>query len=169
MGRRGAGESVQRGRTGSGMHGGDADRDRFGDPCTHSAPVHPRRRIEGVLQRSKVGRMCAIPQAQTQSGWARAGAHREDGPEVVEQLDVPRDARTGPVDHVALAGRERCEQPAEGPGRPARTRRAQRDGSPAPPGRGAPHLIMRCSPGSYRAIKSCASSPILQTKLRTQR
>lgn len=37
------------------------------------------------------------------------------------------------------------------------------------PCRLGPHLIMRCSPGSYSAMKSCASSPMLQTKLRTQR
>lgn len=109
------------------MRGGDVGRDRLGDPCMLSAPPHPKRCIGGVSASSKAGRTRAVPQAQTQSGWARAGAHREDGPEVVEQLDVPRDARAGPVDHVALAVRGWRERPAR-----TRLQRAQRGGSAAP-------------------------------------
>ena len=46
---------------------------------------------------------------------------------------------------------------------------SRRQGWAAGPCAPGPHLIMRCSPGSYSAMKSCASSPMLQTKLRTQR
>lgn len=45
-------------------------------------------------------------------------AHREDGLEVVEQLDVLGDARAGPADHIVLTARERRggEEPAAGAG-----------------------------------------------------
>lgn len=49
------GESVQRGRTGSGMRGGDAGRDRLGDPCMLSAPPHPKRCIGGGVGKQQGG------------------------------------------------------------------------------------------------------------------
>lgn len=104
----------------------------LGIPACSAPRRIPNAASAGASASSKAGRTRAVPQAQTQSGWARAGAHREDGPEVVEQLDVPRDARAGPVDHVALAVRGWRERPAR-----TRLQRAQRGGSAAPQRRGS--------------------------------
>lgn len=88
----------------------------------------------------------------------------------------PRDvlSRAGGMDSPGWSG-----QTAQGglgvprgvPAQGARTGtlREQQDGHQPSWPRTLAHLMMRCSAGSYSAMKSCASSPMLQTKLRTQR
>lgn len=62
-------------------------------------------------QRGRGAPLRALGRGQAQAAAAvlllEVCAHREDDPEVVEQLDVLGDARAGPADHVALAARGR--------------------------------------------------------------
>lgn len=136
--REGAGMPLLRGDTG----GGGAS----GPPCTVLDAPEMLHGAGGTPAGSSAGGQ------RQQRGSPGLCAHREDGPEVVEQLDVLGDAGAGPADHVVLAARGR--RGGEEPGHQDLGAGAQRVPAlwGAPAGQRLPASSPRANPAAWAGV-----------------